>query len=134
MEEFIQRISAAVGVDEATASAAVGHVLKFLQSAQPEGPVAELLAKFPHAQELIDQAAATQSEGLADQALSGLGGLLGGTAGNIMGLVGKLTGVGLDMGQMQTLGHELFAHADELIGKENVDKIIEAIPALAPFR
>ena len=134
MEELVQRIGAAVGVDEATAKAAIGHVLHFLQTAQPEGPVAELLAKIPNAQELIDQAAAAHSEGLADAALSGLGGLLGGTAGNVMALVGKLTGAGLDMSQMQTLGHELFAHADQLIGKENVDKIIEAVPAVAPFR
>ena len=51
-----------------------------------------------------------------------------------MALAGSLGGIGLDMGQMQKLAHEIFAHAEEVIGKENVDKIIEAIPALAPFR
>ena len=50
------------------------------------------------------------------------------------GLAGKLGGLGLDMGQMQKLSHEIFAHAEQVIGKENVDKIIAAIPALAPFR
>ena len=51
-----------------------------------------------------------------------------------MGLAGRLGGLGLDIGQMQKLSHEIFTYADELIGKENVDKIIAAIPALAPFR
>ncbi len=72
-------------------------------------------------------------EGLG-AALGGLGSLLGGAKGDIMALAGKLSGLGLDMGQMQKLSHEVFAHAEELIGKENVDKIIAAIPALAPFR
>ncbi len=133
MEELIKRICAAVGIDENTAEAAIGHVLGFVQKELAEGPVADLLNKLPGAQEAIQKAAATPVEGLG-AALGGLGSLLGGAKGDIMALVGKLSGIGLDMGQMQKLSHEIFAHADELIGKENVDKIIEAIPALAPFR
>jgi hypothetical protein len=133
MEELIKRICAAIGVDENTAEAAIGHVLGFVQKELPEGPVADLINKLPGAQEAIAAAAATPVEGLG-AALGGLGSLLGGAKGDIMALVGKLSGIGLDMGQMQKLSHEIFAHADELIGKENVDKIIEAIPALAPFR
>lgn len=134
MEEFIQRISAALGVDEATAKASIGHVLQFLQKSLPEGPVADLINRLPNAQEMIDAASAAQPEGLGAAVMGGLGGLLGGAGGDIMGLVGKLSGVGLDMGQMHKLSHEFFAHAEDLIGKDNVDKIIEAIPALAPFR
>ncbi len=132
MEELIQRIGASVGIDENTAKAAIGHVLGFVQKEIPEGPVADLINKLPGAQEAI-AAAATPIDGLG-AALGGLGGMLGGAGGNIMGLAGKLGGLGLDMGQMQKLSHEIFAHAEELIGKENVDKIIAAIPALAPFR
>ncbi len=133
MEELIQRIRAAVGIDENTAKAAIGHVLGFVQKEIPEGPVADLINKLPGAQEAIAIAAATPMEGLGSM-LGGLGGMLGGAGGNIMGLAGKLSGLGLDMGQMQKLSHEIFAHAEEVIGKENVDKIIAAIPALAPFR
>jgi hypothetical protein len=133
MEELINRISASIGVDETVAKAAIGHVLAFLQKALPEGPVADLIGKLPGAQEAIDAAAATPVEGLGG-ALGGLGELLGGAKGNVMALAGSLGGIGLDMGQMQKLAHEIFAHAEEVIGKENVDKIIEAIPALAPFR
>jgi hypothetical protein len=133
MEELIQRIRASVGIDENTAKAAIGHVLGFVQKEIPEGPVADLINKLPGAQEAIAAAAATPLEGLG-AALGGLGSLLGGAKGDIMALAGKLSGLGLDMGQMQKLSHEIFAYADQLIGKENVDKIIAAIPALAPFR
>ena len=130
MNELIQRICASVGIDENTAKAAIGHVLGFVQKEIPEGPVADLINKLPGAQEAITAAATTPMEGLG-AALGGLGGMLGG---NIMALAGKLGGLGLDMGQMQKLSHEIFAHAEEVIGKENVDKIIAAIPALTPFR
>ena len=133
MEELIQRIQASVGIDENTAKAAIGHVLGFVQKEIPEGPVADLINKLPGAQEAIALAAATPREGFG-AALGGLGSLLGGAKGDIMALAGKLSGLGLDMGQMQKLSHEIFAYADQLIGKENVDKIIAAIPALAPFR
>jgi hypothetical protein len=133
MEELIKRISESIGVDEAVAKAAIGHVLSFLQKALPEGPVADLIGKLPGAQEAVDAAASTPVGGLGG-ALGGLGELLGGAKGNIMALAGSLGGIGLDMGQMHKLAHEIFAHAEEVIGKENVDKIIEAIPALAPFR
>ena len=133
MEELIKRISAAVGIDENTAETAIGHVLGFVQKELPQGPVADLINKLPGAQEAITAAATTPVEGLG-AALGGLGSLLGGAKGDIMALVGKLSGIGLDMGQMQKLSHEIFAHAEQVIGKENVDKIIAAIPALAPFR
>ncbi len=133
MEELIKKIGESIGVEETVAQAALGHVLAFLQKELPEGPVAELIAKLPGSQDAIGAAASSPAEGLG-AALGGLGGLIGGATGDIMGLVGNLGSIGLGMGQMQKLAHEIFAHAEELIGKENVDKIIEAIPALAPFR
>ena len=135
MENLISKIGESIGVDETVAKAAVGHVLAFLQKEFPDGPVSELIAKLPGSEEAIAAAASAPAEGLG-AALGGLGGLLGGATatGDIMGLVGNLGSIGLGMGQMQKLAHEIFAHAEELIGKENVDKIIEAIPALAPFR
>lgn len=133
MEALIKRICESIGVDETVAQAAVGHVLAFLQREVPNGPVAEFIAKLPGSEEAIAAAASTHAEGLGG-ALEGLGGLIGGATGDIMSLVGHLGGIGLGMGQMQKLAHEIFTHAEELVGKENVDKIIEAIPALAPFR
>ncbi len=133
MEELIKRICASVGIDENTAKISIGHVLGFLQKEFPEGPVAELLGKIPGGQEAITAAAAAPGGGL-DSLLGGLGGLMGGAKGDIMALAGKLSGLGLNMSQIQKLGTEIFAHADQLIGKENVDKIVAQIPALSQFR
>jgi hypothetical protein len=134
VDELIKQISAAISVEENVAKAAIGHVLGFLHKEFPEGPVAELLDKLPGAREAIASAEAMPTDGLAAAALGGLSGLVGGVKGDVMALAGKLSGLGLDMGQIQKLSHEVFAHADQVIGKENVDKIVAAIPALAPFR
>jgi hypothetical protein len=134
MEELIKRICASVGIDENTAKISIGHVLGFLQKEFPEGPVAELLGKIPGGQDAIAAAAAAPGGGGLDSLLGGLGGLVGGAKGDIMALAGKLSGLGLDMSQIQKLGTEIFAHADQLIGKENVDKIVAQIPALSQFR
>ena len=133
MDELIAKISAAVGVEANVAKAAIGHILGFLHKEFPEGPVAELLNKLPGSQEAMEAAAGAPAGGLMEQAMGGLGGLLGGAKGDIMALGGKLSGLGLDMGQIQTLAKEVFAHAEQLIGKENMDKITAAIPALKTF-
>jgi hypothetical protein len=132
MEELIARVKAAIGVEADVAEKAIGHVLEFLHKEFPEGPVAELLDKLPGAKAAVEAAAASASEG-AGGLLAGLGGLLGGGKGDIMALAGKLSSLGLDMSQIQTLGREVFSHARELLGEENVAKIVAAIPALKPF-
>jgi hypothetical protein len=126
MEELLARVTAAIGVEESVAKAAVGHVLGFLNKEFPEGPVAELLEKLPGSPESIEAADATPSEG------GPLGGLMGGMGG-LMGLAGKLNGLGLDMGQIHTLAKEVLAHGEGLIGKENVQKIASSIPGLSQF-
>jgi hypothetical protein len=130
MEELIARISATVGVEAGVAKVAIGHVLEFLQKEFPDGPVAELLAKLPGSDDAVQAAAV--SPGAAG--LGGLlGGLVGGTKGDLMALAGKLSGAGLDMGQIQVFAKEFFAYADGVIGKENVQKIVNAVPGLSQF-
>ena len=130
MEELIARISAAVGVEASVAEVAIGHVLEFLHKEFPDGPVSELLAKIPGSDEALQAAAAAPESG----GIGGLlGGLLGGTKGDIMALAGKLSGAGLDMGQIQTLAKEFFAYSEGIIGKENVQKIASGIPGLSQF-
>lgn len=128
MDELIARVTAALGVEENTAKIAIGHVLAFLQKEFPDGPVADLLAKLPGAQEAMETATAAEQSGGGGL----LGGLMGG-AGGLMGLAGKLNGAGLDMGQIQTLAKVVLSRAEELVGKENVQKIAGAIPGLSQF-
>ncbi len=126
MDELIARVSAALGVDADLAKTAVGHVLAFLAKELPEGPVNEFFEKVAGARETAEQAAAG-----AD---SGGGGLLGGLlGGGLMGLATKLNGLGLDMGQIHKLGHEVFGYAEGVIGKEKVQQLAASIPGLAQF-
>ncbi len=124
MDELVARITAALGVEANTARTAVGHVLEFLRKEFPDGPVAELLAKIPGAEDAANAAAS------AAPPAGGLGGLMGV---GIMGLAAKLNGLGLDMSQIQKLAKEILGHAEQVIGRENVEKIANAVPALRPF-
>lgn len=126
MDELIERVSAAIGVDAEVAKSAIGHVLAFLQKELPDGPVAEFLDKVAGARDAAN-AATADSE-------SGGGGLLGGLlSGGLMGLAGKLNALGLDMGQIQKLGHEIFGYAETIVGKEKVQQIANSIPGLSQF-
>ena len=58
-------------------------------------------------------------------------GAMGG--GGMMALGAGLMGLGLDMGQMSTVGKEVFAYARELAGDEVVGEISAAIPGLSQF-
>lgn len=125
MDELIARVSTAIGVDAQVARAAIGEVLAFLHKELPDGPVSEFLDKVAGSREMVDEAAA---------AASGGGGLLGGLLNSgLMGLATKLNGLGLDMGQIQKLGHEIFGYAESVVGKEKVQQIAASIPGLSQF-
>jgi hypothetical protein len=126
MDELIARVSASLGVDADLAKTAIGHVLAFLHKELPEGPVAEFIEKVPGARDLVD-AVANKDEGAGS---SILGGLLNN---GLMGLAGRLNAAGLDMGQIQKLGHEIFAYAEGLLGKEKVQQIASSVPGLSQF-
>ena len=126
MDELIARVSTSLGVDAVLAKTAVGHVLAFLHKELPEGPVAEFIEKVPGARDIVD-AVAEKEDGAGS---SILGGLLNN---GLMGLAGKLNAAGLDMGQIQKLGHEIFAYAETLLGKEKVQQIASSVPGLSQF-
>ncbi len=62
-----------------------------------------------------------------------MGGLIGAMGGGLMGLAGRLTGLGLDMGDMQTVGRQVLAYIREKAGDELVGQVAAAIPGLAQF-
>jgi hypothetical protein len=127
MQEIIDRIATAAGIDPATAEKAVAAILAFLQKEGPDSQVGHLIQSIPGASELI---AANAEEGGG-----GLGGLMGmfGGAGGLMALASKLQGMGLGMGEMQTVGKELFQVAREQIGEEKVGEIAGSVPGLHQF-
>jgi hypothetical protein len=127
MEELIGRVAAAAGIDAELAQKAVAEILAFLKKEAPEGPMNEVLAKIPGASE----AAAAAGGGSGGGLMGALGGMMGG--GGLMGLAGKLTGLGLGMGDMQSVGKEVFAYAREKAGEAVVGQIAGAVPGLSQF-
>jgi hypothetical protein len=126
MEELIQRVSAAAGIDSTLAAKVIGIILAFLDKEGPSEQVAEIKAKMPGSQALIDQTASDSGDGTPVGGLMGLGG-------GLVGLAGKLTDAGLGMSQMQGVGKEIFAYARAKAGEDTVGEVVAAIPGLGQF-
>lgn len=114
MDELIARISAAAGLEPEVAKQAIGLILGYLRKEGPQADVDELFAAFPGAAEAV---------------------VLDGSApgGGLMGLAGRLSNLGIGMGQMQTIGRQVFAFAREAAGDERVGQVVAAIPGLSQF-
>ena len=127
MEELITRITGATGLEPEKAQTAVGLILAFLAKEGPQDEVQQLFAAMPGAQ----QAVAQSGDGGPGQSAGGLMGMMGG--GGVMALGSKLMAEGVSMGQMQTLGRELFAYGRETAGEDVMGAIVGAIPGLNQF-
>lgn len=119
MDELIERLVAAAGIDHDTAESAVAIILHFLNKDGPPGAAQELIAKLPGAQDLL------QSEPEADSGLFSMGGLMG--AGS------KMMAAGLSMGQVQSVTREVIAYAREKAGEDTVGAVVSGIPGLDQF-
>jgi hypothetical protein len=128
MEDLIARVAASASIDPETAGKAIGMILAFLRKEGPAAEIDELFATVPGAAEAA--AAADETGGEGGGMLSGLMGMMGG---GLMGLAGRLTGLGLGMGQMQAIGREVFAYVREKAGDERVGQVAAAIPGLSQF-
>jgi hypothetical protein len=120
MTELVDRIVARVGVDPATAEKAVGIILDFLSKEGPADKVQVLLAKLAGHDSLI---AAASNDG---------GGLFG-NVGGIMGVGSRLMGVGLGMGDIQSVIKELVVYAREKGAGDALADIAASIPGLGQY-
>lgn len=123
MDELVARIAAETGVDPEVAKKAVGMILAYLRKEGPPAEIDTLFAAIPGAAE------AAPAENSANRSA----GLLSAFGGGLMGLAGQLGSLGLGMGEMQALGHQVFAYAREKAGDEAVGQVIAAIPGLGQF-
>jgi len=125
MDELIDRIVAAAGIDAATAHNAVRIILSFLYQQGDQEKVTLLASKIAGAAEYIEP-----SEDDSAASLGGLGGLMGGGA---MEVLGKLQAAGLGMAQIQAVTKETVDFAREKAGADVVNDIVGSIPGLAQF-
>jgi hypothetical protein len=131
MDDLIARICKTTGLDPATAQKAVGIILAFLQREGPPAEIGKLFEAIPQAQDFANLGAETTHSGFG----ATLGSLIGqvGGGGGLMELAGELSNAGVSMGQMQTLGKEVFAFGREKIGEDAMGAIAGAIPGLGQF-
>lgn len=120
MDELVERLTAAVGIDKAIAEKAVGNILGFLQKEGPSDQVQALINEIPGADALI----AAAGEG------GGLSSLMGG---GLMALGTKLMGLGLGMSDIQSVARELFKFGREKIGEDRMSEIVSGTPGLSQF-
>ena len=123
MDELIKRIADHVGIDETVASQAVGIILNFLRKEGPDDAIAQLFAQLPGALAMAEQA----------EGQSGGGGFLGAFGGGVMAVMGKLQGLGLGMGEIQSVTKEVVGFAREKAGDDAVNAVISAIPGVSQF-
>jgi hypothetical protein len=120
MDELIEQLAAKVGIDKAVAEKTIGIILGFLRNEGPAEPVNALIEKIPGAESAI---ASSSTSG-------GFGSLMGG---GLMALGSKLMGLGLGMGEIQSVARELFKFGRTKIGADYMDKIIAGTPGLSQF-
>ena len=130
MDELIARVSQAAGVDSELARLALGEIFAFLKSDVPPEAVQKLLEKIPGSNELADSMAEPEAPVGGSSLLSALGGLMGG---GVMGLASKLMGLGLNTGEMHSIGHELFNYAREKAGDDVVNDVVAFVPTFRQF-
>ena len=123
MDELLARIAAETGLDAETAKKAVGHILAFIKAEGEDPAIGKMIAETPGAEDAMASAGEGGSGGL-------FGGMLGG---GIMGLGSKLMGLGLGMGEIQTVARDLVAFAKANSDPETVDRALRSVPGLSQY-
>jgi hypothetical protein len=119
MDELVDRLVTAVGVERPVADKAIGIILAFLVKEGPPDKVKALLDAMPGAEAVATRVGAQ----------GGIFGALGG----VMGAGTQLMAAGLSMGQVQGVTREVIAYAREKAGEDVVGEVVAAIPGLSQF-
>jgi hypothetical protein len=134
MDNLIARVASAAEIAPDTAREAVSLVIDFIKREAPDEAVDKLLAKAPALNAIVASGHGAGGEGMS-KTVKGLMGVADGAmgGGGIMALGSQLMGLGLGMGEIQTIGKEIFAYAREVAGDDVVGEIAAAIPGLSQF-
>jgi hypothetical protein len=118
MDELIGQLAAKASIDSAVAEKTVGIILGFLRNEGPSDQVQTLIDRIPGAEAAI--AASDNGGGFAK--------LMGG---GLMALGTRLMGLGLGMGEIQSIARELFKFGRDKIGADQMGEIIAGTPGLS---
>ena len=134
MDNLIARVATAADITPDLARQAISLVVDFIKREAPQDAIDRLMDKAPALNSIVASGHGAGGEGMSP-GLKGLMGVAAGAmgGGGLMALGGDLMGLGLDMGQIQTVGKEIFAYAREIAGDDVVGEISGAIPGLSQF-
>jgi hypothetical protein len=127
MQELIDRVARATGLERERAERAVGVTLSLIRKQGDRQKVDERFAKLPGAEKL----AARHSDAAGRK--GGILGALGGLVGGPLAAVAKLQAVGLTLDQIRTLAAEVLGYAREKAGSEIVQEVTSSIPGLSGY-
>ena len=138
MQDLINRVTQAVGIDASVAEPAIGAILKMLMQALPDDIAGMLKGALPGSDALV--AKADQGGDSGGGALGGLGGMVGGAlssltggsgGGQLMELLGQLKGMGLDTDQAKGVGGQVLGYIKENAPAEVTQAIQDKVPAVS---
>jgi hypothetical protein len=134
MDNLIARVATAADITPDLARQAIALVVDFVRREAPKDAVDKLMDKAPALNSIVASSAQGGGEGMS-HGIKGLMGVAAGVmgGGGLMALGGDLMSLGLDMGQIQTVGKEIFAYTREVAGDDVVGEISGAIPGLSQF-
>lgn len=118
MDELVGRLASKAGIDSAVAEKTVGIILNFLRNEGPSDKVQALIDEIPGAEAAIE--ASGRGGGFAR--------LMGG---GLMAVGTRLMGLGLGMGEIQSIARELFKFGRDKIGADRMSEIIAGTPGLS---
>jgi hypothetical protein len=120
MDELVGRLASKAGIDSAVAEKTIGIILDFLRNEGPSDKVQALIDEIPGAEAAIE---ASDNGG-------GFARLMGG---GLMAVGTRLMGLGLGMGEIQSIARELFNFGRDKIGADRMGEIISGTPGLSQF-
>lgn len=118
MNQLIENVAKQAGLEPATAEKAIGTVFALLQEQSTASDIDDLIGEIPGAAELAARNQSSQ------------GGFLAKMGGASVAAFTRLSGIGLNIGQIELVGRAVLDHAEEKLGPEKTARVIASVPGL----
>jgi hypothetical protein len=134
MDELIKQLMDKLGIDAETANAATGKAMALVKEHAGDDLFSKIAGAIPEAGEAAaaagDQPQQSAGGGLLGSIAEMASSVLGGSAGDAMGLAGALGSSGLKADQLAEFVSTLIEFLKDKLGDETVDQILAKVPML----
>ncbi|MGB7343813.1 MAG: DUF2780 domain-containing protein [Pirellulaceae bacterium] len=135
MDELIQQLTSKLGIDPSIANAATGKAMAMVKEHAGDDLFAKISGAIPGAGEAaananVAPAAEAGGGGLLGSLTGMASGLLGGKAGDALGMASALNSTGLKTDQLGGFASTLVSFLKEKVGDDVVNQILAKVPML----